>query len=128
MIDRKARGTRAEAAALEHLLRAGLHEVAANVGYRGGELDLVMLDRSGRDGDTLVFVEVRYRQSRAYGGGAASVDSGKRRRLVHAAQLFLGEHREYAHVACRFDVVEADGDPQAPRITWLRDAFRADDA
>ncbi len=126
-VDRKARGNLAESAARDALVSAGLREVAANVRYRGGELDLVMLDRSGRDGDTLVFVEVRYRQSQVFGGGAASVDSGKRRRLVHAAQLFLGEHREYAHAACRFDVVEADGDPQAPRITWLRDAFRADD-
>lgn len=126
-VDRKARGNLAESAARDALVRAGLREVAANVRYRGGELDLVMLDRVGRDGDTLVFVEVRYRQSQVFGGGAASVDIGKRRRLVHAAQLFLGEHREYAQAACRFDVVEADGDPQAPRITWLRDAFRADD-
>lgn len=127
-LDRKARGDLAESAARDALLRAGLREVAANVRYRGGELDLVMLDRDGRGGDTLVFVEVRYRQSQAFGGGAASVDSGKRRRLVHAAQLFLGEHREYSHAACRFDVIEADGDPRAPRIAWLRDAFRADDA
>ena len=127
MVDRKARGDHAEAAARDYLLRAGLREVAANANYRGGELDLVMLDGSGREGDTLVFVEVRYRQSRAFGGGAASVDIRKRRKLVHAAQLFLGEHRRYAQMACRFDVIEADGDPQAPRITWLRDAFRADD-
>lgn len=126
-IDRKARGDHAEAAARDHLLQAGLREVAANANYRGGELDLVMLDGSGRDGDTLVFVEVRYRQSRAFGGGAASVDIGKRRKLVHAAQLFLGEHGRYAQLACRFDVIEADGDPQAPHISWLRDAFRADD-
>ncbi len=127
MIDRKARGSRAEAAARDYLLRAGLREVAANANYRGGELDLVMLDGSGREGDTLVFVEVRYRQSRAFGGGAASVDIGKRRKLVHAAQLFLGGHPRYAQLACRFDVIEAEGDPEAPRITWLRDAFRADD-
>lgn len=86
-----------------------------------------MLDGSGRDGDTLVFVEVRYRQSQAFGGGAASVDIRKRRKLVHAAQLFLAEHRQYANAACRFDVVEASGDPQTPSIHWLRDAFRADD-
>ncbi len=122
-VDRKARGDLAESAARAALLHAGLREVASNVRYRGGELDLVMLD-----GTTLVFVEVRYRQSQAFGGGAASVDGGKRRRLVHAAQLVLAERREYAHAGCRFDVVEASGDPQAPRITWLRDAFRADDA
>ncbi|MEO6103652.1 MAG: YraN family protein [Pseudoxanthomonas sp.] len=127
MIDRKARGDRAEASARDYLLRAGLREVAANANYRGGELDLVMLDGSGREGDTLVFVEVRYRQSRAFGGGAASVDIGKRRKLVHAAQLFLGGHRSYAQLACRFDVMEAYGDPQEPGITWIRDAFRADD-
>ena len=127
LIDRNARGKLAESAAREVLLKAGLREIARNVNYRGGELDLVMLDSSGREGDTLVFVEVRYRQSAAFGGGAASVDAGKRRKLVHAAQLFLMDHPRYAQLACRFDVVEAEGDPQAPRITWLRDAFRADD-
>ncbi len=125
-LDRKTRGNLAESAARDALLRAGLREVASNANYRGGELDLVMLDR-GRDGDTLVFVEVRYRSSAAFGGGAASVDVGKRRKLVHAAQSFLGQHRQYSDLPCRFDVVEADGDPQAPRINWLRDAFRADD-
>ena len=127
IIDRNSRGKQVENSARDALLKAGLREVARNVNYRGGELDLVMLDGSGRDGATLVFVEVRYRQSQAFGGGAASVDIGKRRKLVHAAQLFLAEHREYAHAACRFDVVDAEGDPQAPQITWLRDAFRGDD-
>lgn len=126
-MDRRARGNLAEVAARDALVKAGLREIARNVNYRGGELDLVMLDTSGRDGNTLVFVEVRYRQSQAFGGGVASVDITKRRKVVHAAQLFLGEHREYAHASCRFDVVEAHGDPQAPQVNWLRDAFRADD-
>ncbi len=127
-MDRGTRGRLAETFARDALLRSGLQIVASNVNYRGGELDLVMLDRSGREGDTLVFVEVRYRQSAAFGGGAASVDAGKRRKLVHAAQLFLLDHPRYAHLACRFDVVEVTGDPQAPRLDWLRDAFRADDS
>ena len=126
-LDRKTCGNLVESAARDALLRAGLREIASNANYRGGELDLVMLESGGRDGDTLVFVEVRYRSSAAFGGGAASVDVGKRRKLVHAAQSFLGQHRQYCNLPCRFDVVEADGDPQAPRIHWLRDAFRADD-
>ena len=125
--DRKTCGNLVESAARDALLRAGLREIAANANYRGGELDLVMLESGGRDGDTLVFIEVRYRRSREFGGGAASVDVGKRRKLVYAAQSFLGQHRQYSNLPCRFDVVEADGDPQAPRIHWLRDAFRADD-
>jgi putative endonuclease len=124
-VDRRARGALVEAAARRHLLDAGLRELAANANYRGGELDLVMLDASG--GDCVVFVEVRYRSHQGFGGGAMSIDAGKRRKLVHAAQLFLAGHRELQNAACRFDVVEADGEPAAPRITWLRDAFRADD-
>jgi len=126
-VDRRARGALVEDAARRHLLDAGLRALAANANYRGGELDLVMLDGSGREGDCVVFVEVRYRSHPGFGGGAGSVDAGKRRRLVHAAQLFLSAHRELRNAPCRFDVVEADGDPMTPRITWLRDAFRADD-
>ena len=127
-MDRGARGRLAETFARDALLRSGLKTVASNVNYRGGELDLVMLDRSGREGDTLVFVEVRYRQSTAFGGGAASVDAGKRLRLVRAAQAFLQRHPEHADAPCRFDVVAASGDPATPVLEWLQDAFRADDA
>lgn len=123
--DRQARGAATEAAAHALLLRAGLRAVAANARYRGGELDLVMLDGSRRDGEVLVFVEVRYRRDRAFGGGVASIDAGKRRRLVHAAQCFLAEHPQYAATPCRFDVIEAEGEP--PSLNWLKDAFRADD-
>lgn len=116
------RGDAAEAAALRHLLAAGLKPVAANANYRGGEIDLVMQDR-----DVLVFVEVRFRKSQAFGGGAASVDFAKRRKLVVAAQMFLVQHPKLANASCRFDVVEASGDPAAPAMNWIRDAFRADD-
>ena len=118
----RSRGARVEAAARGHLIRAGLHAVAANAGYRVGELDLVM-----RDGATLVFVEVRYRADDRFGGGAASVTASKRRRLVQAANLFLASQPRWADASCRFDVVDASGDVDAPAMTWIRDAFRADD-
>ncbi|KAB7771237.1 MULTISPECIES: YraN family protein [Xanthomonas] len=118
--ERRRRGNAVEAAARAELERAGLRLIAANVAFRGGELDLVM-----QQAQSLVFVEVRYRRSTAFGGGAASVDLRKRRRLLLAAQLFLAAHPQYANWPCRFDVVEAEGDP--PRLTWLRDAFRAED-
>ena len=100
---------------------AGLHPVAANVRFRGGELDLVM-----RDDGVLAFVEVRYRRSDAYGGGAASVDARKQRKLLLAAQLFLQQHPALATLPCRFDVIEASGAPDAPQLHWIRNAFTAD--
>jgi putative endonuclease len=131
-LDRRARGAAVEAAARDYLKRAGLRELAANANYRGGELDLVMLEDNHRndapDGETVIFIEVRYRNHPGFGGGAVSIDRGKRRKLVHAAQMFLVAHRQYADAPCRFDVIDASGDPAAPHITWLRDAFRADDA
>ena len=75
-LDRRARGARVEAAARAELERAGLRLQAANVGYRGGELDLVMHE-PGSEGGTLVFVEVRYRAGTGFGGGFASVDHAK---------------------------------------------------
>ena len=119
---RRARGDAAEAAALAMLQARGLQLLARNAASRGGELDLVM-----RDGAIVVFVEVRYRATRRFGGGAASVDAGKRRRLVHAARAFLAGHPQMADAPCRFDVVDADGDPDAPTLTWLRAAFDAAD-
>jgi putative endonuclease len=117
---RAQRGAAVEAAAQAYLRTAGLQPISANARYRGGELDLVM-----RDGDTTVFVEVRYRASAGFGGGAASVDLRKRRKLVLAAQLFLASHPALAAQPCRFDVIDAWGEP--PQLNWLRDAFRLED-
>lgn len=125
---RRTRGNAVEAAAREHLRDAGLRDIAANAAFRFGELDLVMLDEHARDGAVLVFVEVRYRRDARFGGGAASVDAFKRRKLVRAARQFLAAHPRLSALACRFDVVEADGDPASPRLHWIRDAFRVDDA
>jgi putative endonuclease len=113
----KQSGDAAEDRALAHLLGRGLKLVARN--YRtphrgGGEIDLVM-----RDGDTLVFVEVRKRASRDFGGAAASVSPLKQRRIVFAARHFLMRFREPP--PCRFDVVGVEG----ARIDWLKAAFEA---
>ena len=119
---RRIRGDAVEDAALALLESRGLRLLARNVAFRGGELDLVMAD-----GETLVFVEVRYRAGDGFGGGAASVDAGKRRRLVQAAGQFLAGHPAGADAPCRFDVVAASGAADRPHLDWLRDAFRADD-
>lgn len=111
-------GARFEQRALDCLEHAGLKRVESNYRTRFGELDLVM-----RDGDTLVFVEVRYRRHARFGGGAASVGPAKRERLVRAAQGFLQTHPQFASAPCRFDVVAFDGDADSPRCDWQRAAF-----
>src|SRR5690606_445953 len=60
----RTRGAVVEAAVRARLERAGLRTLASNVASRGGELDLVMRE-PGAEGDTVVFVEVRYRAGHA---------------------------------------------------------------
>ena len=115
----KQAGDAAEDRVLAHLREAGLRLMHRNYrtpGRGGGEIDLVLRDRDG----TLVFVEVRKRSSRAFGGAAASVGAVKRRRIIFAARHYL-MRRPGPLPPCRFDVVALEGD----RIEWLRAAFDA---
>jgi len=110
---RAASGAQAEALAAEFLIARGLAIVARNFRTRHGEIDLI-----ARDGDVLVFVEVRLRRSRYFGGAAASITHAKGARLTAAAKGYLAMlGRE---PPCRFDAVLLDS-LDAPRIAWERD-------
>lgn len=106
-------GQRAEQDALTLLTGRGLKLVTRNYRCRGGEIDLVM-----RDGESIVFVEVRYRRSRDFGGALSSVDLRKRQRLTRAAQHYLATSGWRG--PCRFDVIGFDGSSDD---VWIRDAF-----
>jgi putative endonuclease len=108
-----ARGAQAEEQAAQFLAAHGLKILKRNHRCRGGEIDLVC-----RDGATLVFVEVRLRTGRAFGGAAASITPAKQHRLVQAANHYLAGK---PLPACRFDAVLLDGES----IEWIRNAFDA---
>ncbi|MGB8249432.1 MAG: YraN family protein, partial [Azonexus sp.] len=78
------------------------------------------IDLICRAGSTLVFVEVRLRSRGDFGGAAASITAGKRRRIVLAAQHYLAGK---ADCDCRFDCVLIDGE----QLEWIANAFAADD-
>ncbi|MFQ6350798.1 YraN family protein [Pseudomonas sp. R11F] len=112
-------GKDAELQALQYLQRQGLRLLAQNWLCKRGELDLVMLD-----GDTVVFVEVRYRKHAQWGGALASIDGRKRQKLILAAQVFLQAEHRWADSPCRFDVVAIESTPLGPAdLNWLKDAF-----
>jgi putative endonuclease len=109
-------GQRAERAAARYLVRRGLRLVERNFATRSGEIDLIM-----RDGAELVFVEVRFRASDAFGDGAATVDRRKQRRLIRAALHYIARHDR--HERCRFDVVSVSRPNYRLRFNWIRNAF-----
>lgn len=113
---RIAQGLRAERLACTFLQRRGLRLIERNYRCRRGEIDLIMQD----DGQ-LVFVEVRYRQSQAYGGPLASVDHKKKGKLIACALHYLQASDLQGET--RFDVVGIAADD---RIEWVQNAFEAD--
>jgi putative endonuclease len=106
-------GKIAENRAERLLCSAGLVILARNWRCRQGEIDLI-----ARDGETLVFVEVRSRASNRHGSAADSITLHKQRRVIAAARHYLQTLPR--HPACRFDVVLLEGD-SPPH--WLRAAF-----
>ena len=117
-LSRKQTGDAWELKARRWLEGKGLRFVAGNVRGRGGEIDLIM-----KDGQTIVFVEVRYRQSSRFGGAAASVTLAKQQKLLQTAHLWLARHNgSFDTVDCRFDVVAFTGNA----IDWLKNAFGED--
>ena len=112
-------GQLAEDYAQRHLQQQGLRLLCRNWACRSGELDLVMLD-----GDTVVFVEVRYRRHAAWGGALESVDLRKQQKLIKAAQLFLQKESRWARHPCRFDVVAIGAAASdAGKPNWIQNAF-----
>jgi putative endonuclease len=110
------RGEHGESLAAEFLRGEGLTITARNYSCRFGEIDLI-----ARDGNTVVFVEVRSRASNAFGGAAASITAAKREKLLKTACHYLATLKSTP--PCRFDAVLLTGDP--PRIEWLRNAIEA---
>lgn len=114
------RGVLAERRAAHFLKRQGLRLVQRNFSCKTGEIDLIMTD-----GDQLVVVEVRYRQSATFGSATDSIGRAKQARIIAATRYFLRKFPQYQHYALRFDTVGFDGGIRAQHIRWERDAFRS---
>ncbi len=108
-----------EELALNYLVRQGLGLLMRNWHSRLGELDLIMLDN-----DELVFVEVRYRKSRLYGGALESITPAKQQKIIAAATAWLQQQPQHQLRNCRFDVVAMHGcDQSGYGFNWLQQAF-----
>ena len=114
MANKVQRGASAEASASQLLVDAGYRIVERNFRCQVGELDII-----ARDGDVLVFVEVRSRADDEHGSAVEMIRRTKQRRVARVAAYYL------ATVApdfeqCRFDVVAIT----AGEAILIKDAFR----
>lgn len=111
-------GARAEDAAAVFLQNLNATIIERNFRCRFGEIDLII-----RDHDYLVFAEVRFRKSDAFGSASESVNIHKQRKIILAAQFFLKSRIWAQNVKCRFDVIAITQTIESPQIEWIKDAF-----
>lgn len=112
------RGTAGEDLAADYLTRKGYRIVQRNFYFgRNGEIDIV-----ARDGEVLVFIEVKARTSAMYGTPEEAVTAAKQRTIRLAAQGYCYINN-IVDTECRFDVIAVDLHSHPPQIRHLIQAF-----
>ena len=115
---RRTVGDEGEGRAEAYLRQRGFRILGRNVRSPLGELDLVADDQG-----VLVFVEVKRRRTRAFGGAIEAVDARKRAKLIQLAAQYLAQYR-IRNRACRFDVVLIQDDVEtAEAVQHIANAF-----
>jgi putative endonuclease len=115
--ERLSLGKKGEDLAVAHLEKLKYRILARNYQCSVGEMDII-----ARDKDTLVFVEVKTRATRDFGGPAAAVNGRKQRQLSKVALSYLNQ-KKLRDVPARFDVVAVELIPPSLRIEVIRNAF-----
>ena len=112
---KKLLGRAGEVKAAEFLKKKGYEITDKNFKTRIGEIDVI-----ARDGEYVVFVEVKTRTDDLYGAPSEAVDYKKREKYRLVAAEYLQKH-ELTDVPCRFDVVEIENG----KINHIENAFQA---
>jgi putative endonuclease len=109
-----------EQTAADYLIRSGFRLIEKNFTCRGGELDLIMQDQQ-----TLVFVEVKYRQDLQHGHAAEMVTPNKIKKLIKTAQywMMIKGYSPYT-TDFRFDVIAIHN--HGGEINWYKNAITQD--
>jgi len=110
-------GKQGEALAAAYLEKEGYQIIERNYRCLFGEMDLV-----ARDGQTIVFVEVKSRKSDRFGVPQLSVGPQKQKKLSQIALHYLEQKRFYPCDA-RFDVIAIRMRPEGHQVELIRNAF-----
>jgi putative endonuclease len=108
-------GLRGEAIAAGYLRKKGYKLLESNYATRYGEIDIIADDKK-----CLVFVEVKFRASSAFGGPADAVDKKKQAKMIKSALSYV-KARKLSGRDIRFDVLALG--PAEGAIELIKDAF-----
>ncbi|GLQ33243.1 YraN family protein [Litoribrevibacter albus] len=114
----KAIGDQFEAYAKNFLIKQGIKLLSSNFYAKSGEIDLI-----GKDGDILIFFEVRARSNIKHGRPEETVTPKKQMRIRRTASKFLQTNSKYQNTLCRFDVISIIYTDKDQTINWIKNAF-----
>ena len=113
-INKRELGGRQEEKACRFLMQLGLVILEQNYRVKAGEIDII-----AKDGDTICFVEVKYRASRKYGGANYAISAKKQQTIRKVASWYITSHKLRQDAFYRFDAVLIDGE----EIQYIRNAW-----
>ncbi len=96
----RAKGSRGEDIAVKHLKKNGYKIIERNWRHHSGEIDVI-----AKDGKTLVFIEVKMRNTTTHGAPSEAVTDQKMRKISMAAGFYIASHYG-KEIPMRFDIVE----------------------
>lgn len=99
-MNNRKQGNDFECLAADYLKRHGYDILQQNFYCKMGEIDII-----AKDAEYLVFVEVKYRKSKAKGSAAEAVNYNKMRKICRCADVWLMQHKSTPDISIRFDVV-----------------------
>ena len=105
-------GTAYELIAADYLKNHGVQILEMNYALSQGEIDLI-----GKDGEVLIFIEVKYRKNASYGWPWEAISIGKQRKINYVAKQYIYSRRWRGQI--RFDVISICAD----EICWYKNAF-----
>ena len=119
----KRKGLHYENQAKNYLVQHGLVLLKQNYHCRFGEIDLIMLQQ-----DVVSFIEVKFRNSMAYGGAASSISTQKQKKIVKTALFFIAQNEKFKQHSIRFDalLIQQQADSKNADINWIQNAFYAE--
>ena len=112
-------GEAGESIAARYLQEKGLQIIARNFRDKSGEIDII-----AEDDETLVFIEVKTRQSYRCGFPEESVTRRKQKQIIRLAEIYLARN-SLVDVPVRFDVIAIHMSSKTPEIEHISDAFEA---
>ena len=113
-MNNREKGSRYEETAASFLIQNGYDILERNYRRKTGEIDLI-----ARDGDVLVFFEVKCRKLKKKGFPEEAVNDRKQERIYRTAEWYLKEHHISFEARCRFDVISILDD----HISHIKNAF-----